>query len=97
MKGFLIQVGLLSLLFIADMSLTGSHLEVKRNLQMLWRTWLTDYVFSRWMENGRHYLVEHLQGEHDNPDGRIAEDCRIATASAVVLLHTMFSSRNNFV
>lgn len=92
MKGFLIQVGLLSLLFIADMSLTGSHLEMKRNLQMLWRTWLTDYVFSRWMENGRHYLVAHLPGEHDNPDGRIAEDCRVATESAVVLLHTLLYS-----
>ncbi|MGD9949283.1 MAG: ABC transporter ATP-binding protein/permease [Desulfobulbus sp.] len=92
MKGFLIQVGLLSLLFIADMSLTGSHLEVKRNLQMLSRTWLTDYVFSHWMENGRHYLVAHLPGEHDNPDGRIAEDCRVATESAVVLLHTLFYS-----
>ena len=45
MKGFLVQVGLLSLLFVADMALNGSHLEVKRNLQMLWRTWLTDYVF----------------------------------------------------
>ena len=92
MKGFLIQVGLLSLLFIADMTLTGSHLEVKRNLQMLWRTWLTDYVFSHWMENGRHYLAAHLPGEHDNPDGRIAEDCRVATESAVVLLHTLFYS-----
>ncbi|MDD2464346.1 MAG: SbmA/BacA-like family transporter [Desulfobulbus sp.] len=92
MKGFLIQVGLLSLLFVADMTLTGSHLEVKRNLQMLWRTWMTDYVFSRWMDNGRHYLVAHLPGEHDNPDGRIAEDCRVATESAVVLLHTLFYS-----
>lgn len=92
MKGFLIQVGLLSLLFVADMALNGSHLEVKRNLQMLWRTWLTDYVFSRWMENGRHYLIAHLPGEHDNPDGRIAEDCRIATESAVTLLHTLFYS-----
>lgn len=92
MKGFLMQVGLLSLLFVADMALNGSHLEVKRNLQMLWRTWLTDYVFSRWMENGRHYLIAHLPGEHDNPDGRIAEDCRIATESAVTLLHTLFYS-----
>lgn len=92
MRGFLFQVGLLSLLFVADMTLTGSHLEVKRNLQMLWRTWLTDYVFSRWMENGRHYLVDNLPGEHDNPDGRIAEDCRVATESAVVLLHTLFYS-----
>ncbi|MDD2464755.1 MAG: SbmA/BacA-like family transporter [Desulfobulbus sp.] len=92
MKGFLIQVALLSLLFIADMSLTGSHLEVKRNLQMLWRTWLTDYVFSRWMASGRHYLVNNLKGEHDNPDGRIAEDCRVATESAVILAHTLFYS-----
>ncbi len=92
MKGFLVQVGLLSLLFVADMALNGSHLEVKRNLQMLWRTWLTDYVFSRWMESGRHYLIAHLPGEHDNPDGRIAEDCRIATESAVTLLHTLFYS-----
>jgi putative ATP-binding cassette transporter len=92
MKGFFVQVGLLSLLFVADVTLTGSHLEVKRNLQMLWRTWLTDYVFSRWMENGRHYLIAHMPGEHDNPDGRIAEDCRVATESAVVLVHTLFYS-----
>ena len=92
MQGFVNQVGLLLLLFIADVTLTGSHLEVKRNLQMLWRTWLTDFVFSRWMENGRHYLIAHMPGEHDNPDGRIAEDCRVATESAVVLLHTLFYS-----
>nr|WP_321467453.1 SbmA/BacA-like family transporter [uncultured Desulfobulbus sp.] len=92
MKGFLIQVALLSLLFIADMTLMGSHLEVKRNLQILWRTWLTDHVISRWMEKGRHHLVSNLEGEHDNPDGRIAEDCRVATESAVLLGHTLFYS-----
>ncbi len=92
MKGFLLQVGLLLLLFVADMAVTGAHLVVKRNLQMMWRTWLTEYVFTRWMENGRHYLVAHLPGEHDNPDGRIAEDCRVATESAVMLLHTLFYS-----
>ena len=92
MKGLVIQVGLLSLLFVADMALTGSHLEVKRSMQLYWRTWLTDYVFSRWMAAGRHYLLSHLPGEHDNPDGRIAEDCRVATESAVVLAHSLFYS-----
>lgn len=92
MRGFLIQVALLSLLFIADMSLIGSHLEVKRYLQMLWRTWLTGHVVSRWMQSGRHYLVNNLEGEYDNPDGRIAEDCRVATESAVLLGHTLFYS-----
>lgn len=92
MDGLLTQIGVLALIFVSDMALTGSHLAVKRNLQIWWRDWMTDYVFSRWMHNGRHYLISHLPGEHDNPDGRIAEDCRIATESAVVMGHSLFYS-----
>ena len=44
------------------------------------------------MKAGRHYLISHLPGEHDNPDGRIAEDCRVAAESAVVLGHSLFYS-----
>jgi len=90
MSGLMIQVGLLAILFVADMVLTGSHLVVKRNLQIYWRDWMTEFVFSRWMMAGRHYLITHQPGEHDNPDGRIAEDCRVATESAVVLGHSLF-------
>ncbi len=92
MRGLLTQVGLLSILFAADMILTGSHLVIKRNLQIYWRDWMTEFVFSRWMTAGRHYLIFPLPGEHDNPDGRIAEDCRIATESAVALAHSLFYS-----
>jgi len=92
MRGLMIQVGMLAILFVADMVLTGSHLVTKRNLQIFWRDWLTEYVFSRWMQDGRHYLIAHLPGEHDNPDGRIAEDCRVATESGVVLAHSLFYS-----
>ena len=92
MSDLMTQVGLLAILFVADMVLTGSHLVVKRNLQIYWRDWMTEHVFSRWMEAGRHYLISHLPGEHDNPDGRIAEDCRVATESAVVLGHSLFYS-----
>lgn len=92
MSGLITQTGFLVLLFLGDMVLTGSHLVVKRNLQIYWRDWLTDYVFSRWMNAGRHYLIAHLPGEHDNPDGRIAEDCRAAAESAVVLCHSLFYS-----
>lgn len=92
MSGLMAQVGLLALLFVSDMTLTGWHLVIKRNLQIYWRDWMTEYVFSRWMEAGRHYLLSHLPGEHDNPDGRIAEDCRVATESAVVLGHSLFYS-----
>ncbi|MHB8988135.1 MAG: ABC transporter ATP-binding protein/permease [Desulfobulbia bacterium] len=90
MRGLITQIGVLAIIFVADMAVTGSHLVIKRNLQIYWRDWLTDHVFSRWMRDGRHYLISHLPGEHDNPDGRIAEDCRIASESAVALGHSLF-------
>ncbi|MDR3632078.1 MAG: SbmA/BacA-like family transporter [Desulfocapsaceae bacterium] len=92
MNGLVRQVGILAILLVADMILTGSHLVVKRNLMIYWRDWMTEYVFSRWMNAGRHFLISHLPGEHDNPDGRIAEDCRVATESAVTLGHSLFYS-----
>jgi putative ATP-binding cassette transporter len=92
MNGLMIQVVFVAILLVADMVLTGSHMAVKRNLQIYWRDWMTEYVFSRWMQAGRHYLITHLPGEHDNPDGRIAEDCRVVTESAVVMGHSLFYS-----
>jgi putative ATP-binding cassette transporter len=44
------------------------------------------------MEDGRHYRLLFSAGEHDNPDGRIAEDIRIATESAIALAHTLVYS-----
>jgi putative ATP-binding cassette transporter len=90
MYGLMVQVGMMSLLFVTDMCLTGSHLVIKRNLMISWRDWLTEHVYSRWMRDGRHYLISHLPGEHDNPDGRIAEDCRVATESAVSMGLSLF-------
>ena len=90
MYGLMVQVGMLAILFVADMCLTGAHLVIKRNLVIYWRDWMTEYVYSRWMKDGRHYLISHLPGEHDNPDGRIAEDCRIATESAVGMGLSLF-------
>lgn len=84
------QVGLIVLIFIANMAITATHLVVKRRLQLSWRGWLTDKLIGQWMRDGRHYLVTHLPGQHDNPDGRIAEDVRISTEYAIDLLHTFF-------
>lgn len=83
------QVGLIVLIFIANMAVTVTHLMVKRRIQMDWRTWLTDKLIGQWMNDGRHYLVTHIPGKHDNPDGRIAEDIRIATEYAIDLLHSL--------
>lgn len=92
MSGLLKQIGLLVVIFAANIAVTGAHLSVKRHLQIDWRSWLTHEVSGRWMNNGRHYLVTHIEGEHDNPDGRIAEDIRIATEDAITLVHSLFYS-----
>ncbi|MGO4704590.1 ABC transporter ATP-binding protein/permease [Microvirga sp. 2MCAF38] len=51
--------------------------------QRAWRAWLTDYQIDRWLENGRYYQLNLVQGEHQNPEFRIADDTRIATESPV--------------
>ena len=93
MSGLFKQIGLLALIFAASMAVTFMHLTVKRNLQIGWRSWLTERVIGRWMDAGRHYQVTHIQTvEHDNPDGRIAEDIRIAIDEAINLGHSLFFS-----
>ncbi|WP_426991694.1 ABC transporter ATP-binding protein/permease [Methylomonas sp. CM2] len=83
------QVGAILLIFVANIGITVTHLKVKRRLQLEWRAWLTEKMLGQWMHKGRHYLVTHIPGKHDNPDGRIAEDIRIATEYAVDLFHTL--------
>lgn len=92
MTGLTKQIILLVVIMLASILITVLHLTVKRGLMIDWRTWLTEKVTDRWMNNGRHYLVSHMPGEHDNPDERIAEDCRIATESAISLGHSLFYS-----
>lgn len=91
MSGLFTQIGLIILIFGANIAVTTAHFKVKRRLQLDWRSWLTQHLIGKWMTNGRHYLVTHIQGEgaHDNPDGRIAEDIRIATEAAIDLCHSL--------
>ena len=42
------------------------------------------------MDGARHYQVAQIPGDHDNPDGRIAEDIRIATEYAIDLAISLF-------
>ncbi len=92
MSRFFTQIGLIILIFIANVVVTVTHLVVKRRIQLDWRGWLTDKLIGQWMHDGRHYLVTHIPGKHDNPDGRIAEDIRISTELAIDLIHSFFYS-----
>ncbi len=92
MSGVLTQIGLIILIFVANIAVTVTHFKIKRTLQLEWRNWLTTKLIAKWMADGRHYLVTHIQNStdsHDNPDGRIAEDIKIATESAIDLAHSL--------
>jgi putative ATP-binding cassette transporter len=41
-----------------------------------WRSWLTEKLFGRWLEDGTHYRLQFGDARVDNPDQRISEDIR---------------------
>jgi putative ATP-binding cassette transporter len=91
MAGVKMQIGVLILIFIASITITTTHLIVKRRLLIGWRTWLTKKIVGQWLHKGRHYQITFVTlNDHDNPDGRIAEDIRIATEDAIGLFHSLF-------
>ncbi len=91
-QGLLLQTGVFALIFLVTIGVTAAHLMVKRWLMLGWRAWLTERLVNHWMKRGRHYRLTFTPGEHDNPDGRIAEDIRIATETAIALAHTLVYS-----
>jgi putative ATP-binding cassette transporter len=92
MTRFTYILGLLAVIIGANVLIVTTHLRVKRRLQVGWREWLTRRTLGEWMASGHQYQVTYMPGEHDNPDGRIAEDIRIATEFAVDLVHSLFYS-----
>ncbi len=93
MAGIIKQIGMLILIFVGSITITTLHLIVKRRLLIGWRLWLTEKVVAQWMDKGRHYQITFMgKNNHDNPDGRIAEDIRIATEEALAMGHSLFYS-----
>jgi putative ATP-binding cassette transporter len=85
MDRFLAMVALAFAIIAFNIVNTILHLRIKRRLQYGWRQWLTKRLLDAWVWRGRHHQVTYLAGDHDNPDGRIAEDIRIATETAIEL------------
>ena len=78
------------LIVVASVACTSTHLFVKRRLQFGWRAWLTAQAVERWLQGGRQYQLNFMPGDHDNADGRIAEDVRISTELAVEFANSIF-------
>jgi putative ATP-binding cassette transporter len=88
---FLEQIVTFVLLLVASILVFSITLYTKRRLEFAWRVWITKNTLSVWMAQGRHYQLGLIAGgDHDNPDGRIAEDIRVTTESAVELGQALF-------
>jgi vitamin B12/bleomycin/antimicrobial peptide transport system ATP-binding/permease protein len=57
----------------------------RMTMQRRWRAWLNNLLLDRWLRNGRYYQLDLTGGAHKNPEGRIADDVRIATEAPVEL------------
>ena len=91
LEAFLELIVTFVLLLLASILVFSITLYTKRRLQFAWRVWITKNTLSVWMAQGRHYQLGLIAGEHDdNPDGRIAEDIRVTTESAVDLGQALF-------
>ncbi|CAO3455220.1 Efflux ABC transporter, permease/ATP-binding protein [Azospirillum argentinense] len=86
MDRFVLMIAAAGGIILFNIVNTILHLRVKRRLQLGWRTWLTQKLLGDWLTRGRQHQVTYLSGDHDNPDGRIAEDIRIATEAAIDLV-----------
>jgi putative ATP-binding cassette transporter len=88
---FLEQIVTFVLLLVASILVFSITLYTKRRLEFAWRVWITKNTLSVWMARGSHYQLGLIAGgDHDNPDGRIAEDIRVTTESAVELGQALF-------
>ncbi|OAN44680.1 ABC transporter [Paramagnetospirillum marisnigri] len=89
LERFFTQIIQIGFILLASMTVTATHLKVKRRIQLGWRRWLTRRLQDNWMATGHHYQLLHMPGDHDNPDGRIAEDIRNTTEAALDLAHSL--------
>ncbi len=85
MDRFMVMIAAVFGIIAFNIANTLGHLWVKRQLQLGWRQWLTAKILDGWLARGRQHQITYLDGDHDNPDGRIAEDIRIATEYAIDL------------
>lgn len=57
-----------------------------------WRAWLVEHLIGRWVCRGRYFQLNLIRGDHQVPEGRIAEDARIATDPPVDFAVSIFQA-----
>lgn len=79
-------------LALSSIALAVAIIYARVTTQIHWRAWLTNHLIDRWLENGRYFHLNLMQGDHKNPEYRIAEDVRISTEAPVDFVAGIFSA-----
>lgn len=80
----LVQTGVLALIVAGFCAMTSTALLVRRAIALGWRAWLSHRLTMAWLQAGGVGAA--------NPDGRIAEDARVATEEAVELFSSFVNA-----
>ncbi|MBX9945299.1 MAG: ABC transporter [Reyranella sp.] len=82
------------LLVFAAMSIGLAVVAVwgRMTFQRLWREWLTRTLVDAWLGEERYRRLDLWNGEHQNPEYRIAEDARLATDAPIDLVVGLLGS-----
>ena len=70
-------------LLVVSVALQLALVFTRMTMQRKWRAWLNDHLVDRWLNRGRYYQLNLVDGDHKNPEFRIADDVRVATESPV--------------
>jgi putative ATP-binding cassette transporter len=74
-----LAIGLVLVLAVISAATSVGLLHARMRLQVRWRRWLTRALTSRWLANRHFYQLTVIGTEEaENPEGRIAEDGRLA-------------------
>lgn len=77
----LTQVGVFFGIVFTGVALTMASTYARKHLEIRWRRSLTNAAMGRWLSNRSYLKLERERsGSPDNPDQRIAEDCRFFLA-----------------
>ena len=89
---FLAQMGVFAMLGLAGTAAAMFQLHARQTLQVWWRYWLVRDLQHRLLAGSTHYRMQFVEGAADNPDQRIGENARWATATAVDLAVGLLNS-----
>lgn len=69
----------------AGLAIGAAFVVARMVLQLRWRDWMVRHLIALWMREGRGYQLEVVDGDHANPEFRIATDVQRATEMVVDL------------